>query len=351
MVGGCVRDMIMGRQCHDHDIVVTGIEQDVFEHTFVDAKLVGNSFPVYHIQMGNEVVEVAFARKERKAGVGYKGFKVKYTSDVTIESDLYRRDLTINAIAQDILTGEIVDPYNGRQDIEKKLINAVSKHFQDDPVRILRAARFASVFNYTITMRTLNMMRKCVHELKYEPQERFFIELKKAFKAPLISQRIFFDCLESVGALKIVYPFVRDNYQQYMETVHRIEKDDSFLGRFCAITYLNKHVRKLAPCYGKNRDYAFFIYKWYRLVLDMDDDMILTMYYELERIHNDSLLDILAELVYINHNKVLWFLSHDIYCAVRDTRPDVSALKDVRLIRQIVNGTKKSVLNKYKPVD
>ena len=349
MVGGCVRDMIMGRQCHDHDIVITGIEQDVFEHTFTDAKLVGNSFPVYHIQMGNDTVEVAFARKERKAGVGYKGFKVKYTSDVTIESDLYRRDLTINAIAQDILTGEIVDPYNGRKDIEKKLVNAVSKHFQDDPVRILRAARFASVFDYAITTRTLNMMRKCVHELKYEPQERFFIELEKAFKAQSTSQRVFFDCLEAVGALKYVYPFVRDNYQQYMETVQRIEQED-FLERFCAITYLNPHVRKLNPCYGRNRDCAFFVYKWYRVIMDMDDDMILTMYYELERLHNDRLLDILSKLVCINHNKILWFLSHDIYIVVRDTHPDVSAVKDVRLIRQLVNGAKKSVLSKYKPV-
>ena len=141
LVGGAVRDKFRGVEAHDRDYCLTGVDEKNFAQIFPDAFKVGKSFPVYMLEIEGKVSEVALARTEKKSGSGYHGFKVNFDKSVTIEQDLYRRDTTMNAMALNILSGEIIDPFGGRADTENKKIRATSEHFMDDPVRALRAAR------------------------------------------------------------------------------------------------------------------------------------------------------------------------------------------------------------------
>ena len=142
LVGGAVRDRIMGRPVQDRDWVVVGSTPD--QMTGLGFKPVGRDFPVFLHPDTNE--EYALARTERKMARGYHGFEFLSDPDITLEQDLGRRDLTINAIAMD-KEGNLVDPYNGRQDIRNKVIRHVSDAFNEDPVRLLRVARFAARFH------------------------------------------------------------------------------------------------------------------------------------------------------------------------------------------------------------
>ena len=146
-VGGCVRDFVMGREPKDIDYVVVGATHE--QMIELGYKKVGADFPVYlHPETGDEY---ALARRERSTGPGYTDFECEFGKDVTLEEDLYRRDLTMNAMAQDIENGEIIDPYNGREHIKQNIVELVNpKAFLEDPVRILRAIRFAN--RYSMTM-------------------------------------------------------------------------------------------------------------------------------------------------------------------------------------------------------
>lgn len=154
-VGGCVRDALLGRKSSDEDFVVVGsFEQEMLDLGFTR---VGADFPVFlHPQTKQEY---ALARQERKNATGYLGFSTQ-TNGVTLEQDLARRDLTINAIAQDVLTGEIVDPYNGTQDLQNKVIRHVSDAFVEDPVRVLRIGRFLAKLGpgWTVHADTLSLI-------------------------------------------------------------------------------------------------------------------------------------------------------------------------------------------------
>ena len=204
LVGGAVRDKFRNVPAHDKDYCVTGITEKIFAANFPTALKFGKSFPVYSLNIDGKKCEVAFARTEKKIGAGYHGFKVDFNSAVTIEQDLFRRDTTINAMAVDILRDEIIDPFNGRADVTNKKIRAVSKHFTDDPVRALRAARQSAQFNFEITPETLEAMNLCAFELKDEPGERIFAELKNALKTDKPS--IFFRNLERAGILSVTFP-------------------------------------------------------------------------------------------------------------------------------------------------
>lgn len=204
IAGGYVRDKIMGRHPHDKDYVVAGISEedflDLFEGTDINPerrtsfetfckrvsgqlKKVGGSFPVYLMDIDGKTCEVAFARKERKTGDGYTGFSVEFDKSTTIEKDLFRRDTTINSMALELPSERLIDPYNGRMDIGIHLIRATSKHFLEDPVRALRAARQSAELGFTIESETLKQMGKCKEELKKEPLERIFKEMEKALKS------------------------------------------------------------------------------------------------------------------------------------------------------------------------
>ena len=208
IVGGWVRDKIREKIAKDKDYVICHLKEEVFQENFPKAQKVGKSFPVYLVNIDGKNSEVAFARKERKSGHGYKGFSVMYDDSVTLEEDLYRRDTTMNAIAYRIRDEKFIDPYNGIDDIKKGLIRAVSHHFVDDPVRALRCARQASEFSFKIDETTIYFMHKCKAEMQYEPSERILGELKKALATAKPS--VFFRVLQKADLLKILFPEIYD---------------------------------------------------------------------------------------------------------------------------------------------
>ena len=199
-----MRDRLRGAVPHDKDYVVTGLVEDAFLAAFPEAKRVGRGFPVYLLEVDGNVCEVAFARRERKTGPGYRGFEMSARPDITIEDDLYRRDTTMNSMAESLETGELIDPFGGARDIGHRVIRATSEHFADDPVRALRAARQAAQFGYAIEPGTMRMMEKCREELAFEPGERFTEELRKALACGVPS--VFFRSLRKTGALSAAYP-------------------------------------------------------------------------------------------------------------------------------------------------
>src|SRR3954466_3293020 len=160
IVGGAVRDALLGLPVNDRDWVVVGASpQQMIGSGFLP---VGKDFPVFLHPETRE--EYALARTERKTGRGYHGFAFHAAPDVTLEQDLARRDLTINAIAQ-AEDGSLIDPYGGQQDLRRKVLRHVTEAFREDPVRILRVARFAARFHeFSLAAETLELMRAMVQE-------------------------------------------------------------------------------------------------------------------------------------------------------------------------------------------
>lgn len=176
LVGGAVRDEIIGRSMIDKDYVVTGIDQSQIP----EWASVGKSFPVYLLKIAGQLCEVALARRERKTGPGHCGFEFEFNSSITIEQDLSRRDFTMNSIAKNILTGEIIDPSNGIEDIKNKVIRANTGAFVDDPLRVFRAARFAAQLELNVHNDTISLMWDSDDNLNELSPERVFGELAKA---------------------------------------------------------------------------------------------------------------------------------------------------------------------------
>lgn len=202
IVGGAVRDMIMNRDPEDVDFVVEATKE-VFEQHFPEAEMVGNHFPVYLLG-GNEV---ALTRTEKSTGDDHTSFEVTNVG-VSIYDDLSRRDFTCNSIALRILEDgfEYVDPFNGIEDINKGILRTVFKSaFEEDPLRILRAARFAARFHFEIENETKCMMSKSADGLKYISKERIVKELEKTYEQSNKPSQ-FFEALESIGALEVIFP-------------------------------------------------------------------------------------------------------------------------------------------------
>ena len=223
LVGGAVRDKFRGVAAHDRDYCVTGVKEKIFAEAFPNAAKFGKSFPVYSVEIDGAFCEVAFARTERKIGTGYRGFEITFAPSVTIEQDLFRRDTTINAMAIELLSGELVDPFGGREDVLSKKIRAVSQHFTDDPVRALRAARQTAQFGFEICADTIEAMRLCGFELAREPTERIFDELATALKTDKPS--IFFRTLERAGLLEITFPEIAQLRGKIQPTFYHPEGD------------------------------------------------------------------------------------------------------------------------------
>ncbi len=204
LVGGAVRDELLDLPVIDRDWVVVGATPDkMLELGFTP---IGRDFPVFLHPYSKE--EYALARTERKSGKGYKGFTIYASEDVTLEQDLQRRDLTINAIARN-RSGTLVDPYNGQADIKSRTLRHVSDAFGEDPVRILRTARFAARFEsrgFTVAGTTLKLMRKMVKngEVDTLVAERIWQELQAALSTDRPS--VFFTTLRDCGALKCIFP-------------------------------------------------------------------------------------------------------------------------------------------------
>jgi len=208
LVGGAVRDKMMHRPCKDHDWVVVGsTEQEMLDREF---QKVGADFPVFlHPTSGSEY---ALARRERKTGTGYLGFTSEFGTDVTIEEDLSRRDLTINSIAIGPIEGEIdtVDPYDGQRDIKNKILRHTSDAFREDPVRVLRIARFRARFGseWSVAPETKKLIYDMAKSgvLNELTSERVWKEMSRALMEP--HPRLFFDTLLECDALHIIFPEV-----------------------------------------------------------------------------------------------------------------------------------------------
>jgi tRNA nucleotidyltransferase (CCA-adding enzyme) len=208
LVGGAVRDALMGHPGADRDwVVVGGTPEALVAQGF---QPVGRDFPVFLHPDTHE--EYALARTERKTARGYHGFAVHAAPDVTLEQDLARRDLTINAIAQDA-NGLRVDPYGGERDIEAKVLRHVTHAFREDPVRILRLARFAARFaDFTVAPETMALMREMVEDGEVDAlvSERVWQELSRGLMAPRPSRML--QVLRACGALKRLLPEVDKLY-------------------------------------------------------------------------------------------------------------------------------------------
>lgn len=194
LVGGAVRDKVMGIEPQDKDYVVVGATyQDMVELGFKPIE--AQSFPVFHHPVTGD--EYALARKERKTGPGYHGFECICDPTVTLQEDLMRRDLTINSMAQDVDTGEIFDYFNGIEDINAKVLHHTSEAFAEDPVRVLRLARFAARYGFSIHKDTWILVHNMIEagELENLTTERIWLEVEKAMTEETPS--IFFQTLYS----------------------------------------------------------------------------------------------------------------------------------------------------------
>lgn len=204
LVGGAIRDKLLGREVHDEDYCVTGITSKQFRESFPNAYIRGKAFEVFDIN-GKEF---AMARTEEKQGKGHKEFEINTDPKITIEQDLARRDITINSIAQDVLTGEIIDPFHGKKDIENKIIRATTSAFKEDPLRVYRVSRFAAQLGFSVDKKTINYMNELKEELETLSKERVFTELSKALDTEKPS--IFFEVLKQANILDVHFKEIKD---------------------------------------------------------------------------------------------------------------------------------------------
>ncbi|MCK5819811.1 MAG: multifunctional CCA addition/repair protein [Psychromonas sp.] len=204
LVGGAIRDKLLNLEVKDKDYTVVGSSPD--ELISLNYKQVGNDFPVFlHPKTGEEY---ALARTERKQGTGYTGFTCNAGQDISLEDDLIRRDITINAIAQ-AEDGKLIDPHNGLRDIKEKILRHISPAFSEDPLRVLRVSRFAARFfrlGFSIAPETLTLMKSLTlsGELSDLTCERVWQETSKALQTQ--SPQVYFQVLRECGALKALFP-------------------------------------------------------------------------------------------------------------------------------------------------
>ncbi|RZJ06224.1 MAG: multifunctional CCA addition/repair protein [Rubrivivax sp.] len=221
LVGGAVRDRLLGLSVQDHDWVVVGASpQDMIAAGYLP---IGKDFPVFLHPDTRE--EVALARTERKTAAGYHGFAFHAAADVTLEQDLARRDLTINAMAQDE-SGHVIDPYNGQRDLANKVLRHVSAAFAEDPVRILRLARFAARFaDFTVAPETAELMRTMVAagEVDALVPERVWQELSRGLMERKPSRML--EVLREAEALQKLLPEVEALFGVPQPEEHHPEVD------------------------------------------------------------------------------------------------------------------------------
>ena len=221
-VGGAVRDARLGWPSVDTDWVVVGTTPGEMRRR--GFRSVGRDFPVFLHPHTHE--EYALARTERKSGHGYTGFVIHASPDVTLEQDLARRDLTINAMAEN-RKGELVDPYGGFEDLQARVLRHVSAAFVEDPLRVLRTARFLARYSqlgFTIADETWALMRQLVAsgELEHLPAERIWTETEKALDEP--TPMIYFQTLQACGALRVLMPELDVSRQSLEQALERMER-------------------------------------------------------------------------------------------------------------------------------
>jgi tRNA nucleotidyltransferase (CCA-adding enzyme) len=233
LVGGAVRDELLGRPVHERDWVVVGATPE--QMTQAGYRPVGREFPVFLHPTTHE--EYALARLERKTGPGYRGFVTEFSPDVTLAQDLLRRDLTINAIARD-LNGTLIDPYGGVRDLEQRVLRHVSPAFVEDPVRILRLARFGARFaslGFQVAPPTAALLVQMVRngEVNALVPERVWRETERALNEA--NPEVFFDILEHCAALYVLFPGLSwtDDERRALMRAARLSEDGAV--RFAAL--------------------------------------------------------------------------------------------------------------------
>jgi len=252
LVGGAVRDKRLGRPVVDRDYVVVGATPEAMSR--LGFRPIGRDFPVFLHPDTNE--EYALARTERKSGRGYHGFVFSTDPSVTLDQDLERRDLTINAMAEDS-DGHLIDPFGGARDLDARLLRHVSPAFAEDPVRVLRVARFAARYaplGFRVADETLALMRQMVDdgEVEHLVAERVWAETRKALAEPQPSA--FLQTLRACGALRILFPEVDALYgvpqradfhpevdagvhvELVLDVAARLAPGDDLIG-WCALTH------------------------------------------------------------------------------------------------------------------
>ncbi|HET7199141.1 MAG TPA: multifunctional CCA tRNA nucleotidyl transferase/2'3'-cyclic phosphodiesterase/2'nucleotidase/phosphatase [Burkholderiales bacterium] len=253
VVGGAVRDELLGQPVRDRDYVVVGATPD--EMVGAGFKPVGKDFPVFLHPETHE--EYALARTERKSGRGYKGFTIHAAPDVTLEDDLRRRDLTINAMAKDE-SGALVDPFGGREDLRNRVLRHVSEAFAEDPVRILRVARFAARFGFSVHPSTLALMKRMVEsgETDYLVPERVWQEFSKGLMEQ-VPERMF-EVLESCGLRPRLLPEIQSFVKLEGSLAQRFARlawplQEAEVEALCERLRAPNEVRELALLAARNR--------------------------------------------------------------------------------------------------
>lgn len=235
LVGGAVRDKLLGLPVKERDYVVVGADEN--EMLKLGYQQVGKEFPVFLHPKTRE--EYALARAERKTGPGYKGFAVDASKTVTLEEDLKRRDLTINAMAETD-EGALVDPYHGKQDLDQKILRHVSEAFAEDPVRILRVGRFLARYaclGFSVAPETTALMKQMVSagEVNALVAERVWKELERALGEK--NPEKFFEVMQSCGAFEILFPAFDDQQQALKALTAASELSDDTTVRFAALLF------------------------------------------------------------------------------------------------------------------
>ena len=243
LVGGAVRDKLLNLPFSEKDYVVIGeTNESMLEKGFIS---VGKKFPVYLHPKTKE--EYALARKEKKVSSGHKGFIFETNNSISLEEDLFRRDLTINAIAQDE-NGNLVDPYEGQKDLKNKILKHVSPAFSEDPLRIFRVARFATRFfplGFKIDDTTMNIMKAIpkseIEDLSFE---RIWQETEKILS--MSHSHIFFETLEKVNAL-FVFPEIEKNILNSIDSLKKLSDESHPEEEKCATLNLENFNQKTLP--------------------------------------------------------------------------------------------------------
>lgn len=231
LVGGAVRDQLLGLPVTEKDWVVVGATPEEMQSR--GFRPVGRDFPVYlHPETGEEY---ALARTERKTGKGHRGFDCDSSAGVTLAEDLQRRDFTINAIARDD-NGELIDPWGGLRDLEQRMLRHISPAFEEDPLRVIRAARFMAKLHhlgFELNEETTSLLKHMVSrgDLDELPPERICAELEKALRTE--SPEVFFRAIEEVGAARTLWPELTDQGIALLSRVRPLTTEPE--ARFAAI--------------------------------------------------------------------------------------------------------------------
>jgi len=266
-IGGYVRDRLLGRNPKDHDYCVVGATHaDMVSAGF---NQVGADFPVYLHPVTND--EYALARKERKVAAGYHGFETDFDTSVTLEEDLFRRDLTINAMAREVigwnelghakLSDEIIDPFGGQEDLESGLIRHVSEAFSEDPVRVLRACRLAARYDFIFLIETFDLMKWMVRdgELNHLTAERVWLEFEKTMTES-VNTYDFLLMLEIIGALDVLMPEIVKDLSLLQKPLAAADEAQASVAVKCAI--ITSHKRAMLTTHMSQQQIGDF---WRRM--------------------------------------------------------------------------------------